>query len=70
VSDELVYPDVAAKLVGRDMRIFKLLCSELGVEAVKRGSNDVFRMKDVERIRRTLKKRARAWTQGERSRSY
>src|SRR4051794_31229081 len=49
--NELVSPEVAPSIVGRDRRIFMLLCEELGVETVKRGSGDAYRLKDLQRIK-------------------
>jgi hypothetical protein len=69
-TKELVYAEVAAKLVGRDQRIFRVLCEELGIETVKKASNDFYRLSDLLRIREVLKERATEWCAGKRSRPY
>jgi hypothetical protein len=67
---ELVSPEVAPIVIGRDARIFRLLCDELGVKPVMRGTSDMYRLKDLHRIKAELRVRAAAWTRGERSRPY
>lgn len=68
--NELLNLDTAALLVGRDKQKFLVLCEELGIGTVRRALNDLYRMKDVQRIRAELKVRAAAWTRGERSRPW
>jgi hypothetical protein len=68
--NEVVYPDTAVRIVGRDERIFRTLVAELGIKTRTKASNEVYLYSDVQRIQAELRERAAAWCRGERARAW
>lgn len=70
MSDDVVAPETAVRIVGRDKKAFLILCDELGVERVNSRSAHGYRRSDLERMRVAVRERAAAWCRGERARAY
>jgi hypothetical protein len=71
-AEQLVARSAATVVIGRDRRVFELLCADLGVTPARIDGNGepCYLGADLIRIRDELRNRAAQWREGTRARAY